>query len=329
MNDENKEEIKLEIENAESFRYMLDKTQEDITASKFMFTDRHSTGMTFRKGMEIVITRNSDASLLILQVGPIRMNLGVEEFLYLNKALQLGLAASIKGTDNVITKEMEATQGKYFTELVENIKIQDISSLYDPAETFLRQEEEKKVQSMQRQETKPSPEADAAEEFEPRQGEPAHAGIKQEDILDEYLADEETYQHDIQDDFSLEEEDDIEYEEELAGTQIDVEEEDEEEDEDDHDNESDDDFLSRMESLENMLTGDFEIKEDEEASIERIEEINKKHGPEAAKEYVASLSQETREELSRKIMEKRNEDKKLESANYPTEEVQPEVQEEV
>jgi hypothetical protein len=58
-------------------------------------------------------------------------------------------------------------------------------------------------------------------------------------------------------------------------------------------------FVTRMEDLENLLTGDFEIQDEEVPTFEKIEQIAKDHGELAMKEYISSLSQEQREQLAR------------------------------
>lgn len=65
-------------------------------------------------------------------------------------------------------------------------------------------------------------------------------------------------------------------------------------------------FVTRMEDLENLLTGDFEIQDEEIPTFEKIEQIAKEHGELAAKEYVASLSQEQREQLARERVAQMN-----------------------
>jgi hypothetical protein len=70
-------------------------------------------------------------------------------------------------------------------------------------------------------------------------------------------------------------------------------------DDDDDPTTSVSDFSKRMDDLESMLTGAFELKKEELPSFEKIEKLKIEHGELAAKEYVASLSQEQRETLIR------------------------------
>lgn len=85
----------------------------------------------------------------------------------------------------------------------------------------------------------------------------------------------------------------------------DLEEEDEDEDDPIFDDDDEDptaagsDFSKRMDDLEGMLTGKFELKAEELPSFEKIEKLKSEHGELAAKEYVASLTQEQRETLIR------------------------------
>jgi hypothetical protein len=92
-------------------------------------------------------------------------------------------------------------------------------------------------------------------------------------------------------------------------------------------------FIARMEDLENMLTGDFELKPEEIPTFEKIEQIAKDHGELAAKEYVSSLSQEQREELAKehmtKMKEKQTAGRQIASSNQEvtaTEEITPVVE---
>lgn len=63
-------------------------------------------------------------------------------------------------------------------------------------------------------------------------------------------------------------------------------------------------FVSRMEALENMLSGDFEEAPEETPTLDKIKKIIEEHGELAGKEYVASLSQDQRDDLYRQGIEK-------------------------
>lgn len=67
---------------------------------------------------------------------------------------------------------------------------------------------------------------------------------------------------------------------------------------------NDEDINSQLLAMEALLTGTYVEHVEEEASVEKLMSIKKEHGDLAAQEYVASLSQEKREELARQIQAK-------------------------